>query len=272
LNKKSLKEFVNGKGFYAILTVCFAVVIISAGVITVNNSRQIKQQKEYEELAKNKTTLPEEIEEVLNNPVDPIDLELSQIYDDNASIENSIADQPKTAENAKVVQETLPNKVAVAKDKPAAEKVVPETKQVFLSFKADSKLKWPLQGEIVMDYSKDHTIYDKTLEQYRVNDSISIAAKLGTPVKAAAAGTVVSISNDNKKGCTVVLDHGNGWRTTYSQLQENVIVDKNQVVNVGDVMGGVGNPTKYSILLGEHLDFEVTKDGESKDPKTFLTD
>jgi murein DD-endopeptidase MepM/ murein hydrolase activator NlpD len=180
--------------------------------------------------------------------------------------------KPTVAEKAEVVQQKIADNSAVAKNKPVNEKVVPESKQVFLSFNANSKLKWPIKGEIVMDYSKNHTVYDKTLEQYRVNESISIASKLGTPVKAAAAGTVVSISNDNKKGCTVVLDHGNGWQTTYSQLQENVIVDKNQVVDAGDVIGGVGSPTKYSILLGEHLDFEVTKDGQSTDPKMLLVD
>jgi murein DD-endopeptidase MepM/ murein hydrolase activator NlpD len=278
LNKKSTKDFVNGKGFYAVLTVCFAVVIISAGVITVNNSRQIKQQKQYQQQAKNETIAIEEAADVLNNPIEPIDLERAQIYDDHASIEQSAAYQVEPEVTQKVVvQETVANNVAVANDKAVTQKavtpkVVPEAKQVSLSFNANSKLKWPIKGAIVMDYSKAHTIYDKTLEQYRVNESISIASKLGTPVKAAAAGTVVSITNDNKKGCTVVLDHGNGWQTTYSQLQENVIVDQNQVVDAGDVIGGVGSPTKYSILLGEHLDFEVTKDGQSTDPKLLLVD
>lgn len=270
MNKKSLKEFVNGKGFYVVLTVCFAVVIVSAGVISINNSRQIQQQKEYDEIVNNETTVADQAQDVLNNAADPIDSEL-KLYGFDTSIEDSISQQESEVVQSNEVQTPASN-VAVVDQKAAVGQVVPQNKQVFLSFKDDSKMKWPIKGEIVMDYSKDHTIYDRTLEQYRVNESISISAKLGTPVKAAAAGTVVSISNDNRKGCTVVLDHGNGWQTTYSQLQDNVIVDKNQVVDVGDVIGGVGSPTKYSILLGEHLDFEVAKNGESTDPKLLLTD
>jgi murein DD-endopeptidase MepM/ murein hydrolase activator NlpD len=262
-----LKEFVNGKGFYVVLSVCFAVVIISAGVITVNNSRQIQQQKEQEELVKNETTFIEPAQDVLNNDAEP--LNSIPIYGVDQSIEDHLANEEYAVAQNDQAQVQVPSLAAV-EDKQQAQKVVPQTKQVFLSFNDNSKMQWPIKGEIVMDYSKDHTIYDKTLEQYRVNEAISIAAKLGTPVKAAAAGTVVSISKDNRKGCTVVLDHGNGWQTTYSQLQENVIVDQNQVVDAGDVIGGVGNPTKYSILLGEHLDFEIMKNGESTDPKMLL--
>lgn len=45
---------------------------------------------------------------------------------------------------------------------------------------------WPLEGDIVMDFSSDALVYDATLEQYRTNDCICISASQGTPVKAAA--------------------------------------------------------------------------------------
>jgi len=274
LDKKPVKQFVNGKGFYVVLSVCFAVVIISAGVITVNNSRQIKQQQEYDDIANNDNTEQEEARDVLNNAVEPMDPNLSELYGLDTAIDDGLSYQEDStlAVNDTVIGGPLVEKVVAENNVAIAQPIEPEIKQVFSAFKDDSKMIWPLEGKIVMDYSKDHTIYDKTLDQYRINESISIAAQLGTAVTAAATGTVVSIENDNKKGCTVVLDHGNGWQTTYSQLQENVIVDKNEIVEAGDVIGGVGNPTKYGILLGEHLDFEVTKDGVSTDPKRLLAD
>ncbi len=71
-----------------------------------------------------------------------------------------------------------------------------------------------------MDYSATMQIYDATLDQYRTNDHISIGAKKGEAVKASEDGTVESIKTDDERGITVVINHDNGWQTTYSQLQE----------------------------------------------------
>ena len=129
---------------------------------------------------------------------------------------------------------------------------------------------WPLSGEIVMAFSMDHVIYDKTLEQYRTNDSISIAAQPGTEVRAAAEGLVAEITTTRENGKTVVVDHGNGWRTTYSQLQDNVPVSVGSVVQKGQIIGGVGEPSLYSVLLGPHLEFAVAQNGTALNPKDVL--
>ncbi len=47
-------------------------------------------------------------------------------------------------------------------------------------------------------------------------------------------------------------------------------MSENEVVEAGEVIGGIGDPSRYSIMLGNHLDFSVTKDGVSVDPKTIL--
>ena len=135
----------------------------------------------------------------------------------------------------------------------------------------DSKeMSWPVEGQIVMDYSVDTAVYDKTLDQYRTNDSLSIAAPADTEVHAAADGVVEAVSNDRVNGNMVVLAHGNGWTTTYSQLRDDVDVTEGQVVCQGDVIGRVGTPTAYSEALGTHLTFTVSKENESVDPKLVL--
>lgn len=140
----------------------------------------------------------------------------------------------------------------------------------FNMFDDSSQMIWPVEGQIVMDYSIETGIFDKTLQLYRTNDSISISAEEGTNVLAAFAGIVEDIYTDNEKGNTIVINHGNGWKSTYSQLQEDINVTVGQVVKEGDVIGTVALPTNYSVYLGPHLDFKVTKDDVSKDPKLLL--
>jgi len=137
-------------------------------------------------------------------------------------------------------------------------------------FAETDRMDWPLTGEIVMAYSVDHVIYDRTLDQYRTNNSISIAAQQGTEVRAAAEGVVLEVTSTRESGKTVVVEHGNGWRTTYSQLQDNVLVAVGSVVTKGQIIGGVGEPSLYSVLLGPHLQFAVARDGASVNPKDVL--
>lgn len=129
-------------------------------------------------------------------------------------------------------------------------------------------LAWPLVGDVVMAYSADHLIYDKTLEQYRTNKNVCIGAAEGSPVTAASAGIVKEIYQTRESGKTVVVDHGNGWTTTYSQLQDNVLVKAGDVVETGQQIGAVGSPTMFSSKLGAHLAYAVYKDDSAVDPST----
>lgn len=137
-------------------------------------------------------------------------------------------------------------------------------------YNEDEEMLWPVSGQILMDYNVTTAVFDKTLEQYRTNDSISIAAVEGENVYAAADGQVLSIEKDDVKGVTVTLDNGNGWRTTYSQLSDNLDVCDGQSVYKGDVIGRVTQPTKQSSALGTHLDFAVYKNEVAQDPKLTL--
>ncbi len=125
---------------------------------------------------------------------------------------------------------------------------------------------YPVQGEVVMPYSVDCAIYDPTLNQYHTNASVSISAASGDTVKAAEKGTVKEITKDEVKGNSVVIEHENGWLTTYSQLAEDISVQVGEAVEKGQAIGTVGEPTKYTVALGSHVEFAVAKDGETIDP------
>ena len=121
-----------------------------------------------------------------------------------------------------------------------------------------------------MPYSIDHAIYDPTLDQYRTNASISLSAAQGAEVKAAADGKVKEIKEDTEAGNTIVLEHANGWLTTYGQLEDAVSVKKGDAVKQGQVIGSVDAPTKYGAALGSHLEFAMEQNGSPVDPQKKL--
>ncbi|WP_250278742.1 M23 family metallopeptidase [[Clostridium] colinum] len=146
-----------------------------------------------------------------------------------------------------------------------------EDEKIFSLFDDEQEMSWPVFGNIVSKFDMSTSVYDKTLDQYKVSDSICISTPVGTDVKATAEGIVENIFLDDEIGQTVVINHGNGWVSTYSQLEENVSVAVGDVVDEGQVIGKVSEPSKYGVALGPHLDFKVLKDDTPKDPTEVLS-
>lgn len=143
------------------------------------------------------------------------------------------------------------------------------TVQPVLDFKEEDGLVWPIVGDVLINYSMDRTIYFPTLEQYKYNPAIVIAATQGETISAAADGRVTSVSYDPTIGNTVVMDLGNGYELTYGQL-ENITVSEGSYVSVGDEIGTVAYPTKYYSIEGTNVYFKLTKDGEPVNPMSRL--
>lgn len=195
----------------------------------------------------------------------------SDIPQENAAPVGKSNDKPvietTTVENT-AAKQTEPTTALTAKTETATEKA---TSDASLSlFNENDEMVWPVAGQIIMDYSTEASVYDKTLDQYRTNDSICISAALGDEVCASADGVVSAITKDDEKGVSVTLDHGNGWLSTYSQLQDNLNISDGQTVYKGDKIGLVAEPSKYSVALGPHIEFSVYKDDVATDPKIVL--
>ena len=133
-------------------------------------------------------------------------------------------------------------------------------------------LDWPVAGDIVMDFSTDSLIYDVTLDQYRTNDSVSISAEEGNSVAASGRGRVKKVAHSREDGWYVVIDHENGWETTYGQLRDDLAVEEGDRIDGGDVVGYVGSPSVYGTMLGDHVEFKVTLNDYAVDPKTAVGD
>ncbi|NKX52953.1 M23 family metallopeptidase [Arthrobacter mobilis] len=112
---------------------------------------------------------------------------------------------------------------------------------------------------------------------YRVNpvtgaagefhNGLDFAHPCGTPVRAARPGKVTEASSTPYGyGNRIVVDHGNGVKTTYNHLQ-TISVRQGQQVSAGQKIAGLGTTGNST---GCHLHFEVMVKGKAVDPKGWL--
>ena len=142
--------------------------------------------------------------------------------------------------------------------------------QPALTFGDGDTLVWPVVGNVLVNYSMDKTIYFPTLQQYKYNPAIIIAAKEGDLITAAAAGKVTDIFEDAQIGNAVTMELGGGYEVTYGQLT-NILVSEGSYVAMGDIIGEVAAPTKYFSVEGANVYFKLTKDGEPVNPMSKLS-
>ena len=128
----------------------------------------------------------------------------------------------------------------------------------------------PVDGETVAEYAMDCLSYNQTTRDWRVHNGIDIAAAEGTPVMAAADGTVYTVYDDETMGTTVVIRHEDGYTTKYSCLAQEVMVAAGDTVTMGQQIGCVGTTALLESALDPHVHFSVTCDNEVVDPGEFL--
>lgn len=178
-------------------------------------------------------------------------------------IEEASAELSKSIEEAKneiVKQET--EEVVEDNKTEIEEQVVEEKKE--LSFI------YPVDGEIIKEYSKDNLVFSETLQEWTTHNGLDIKADRTAVVKAAEEGTVSAIKNDPRYGLTVVIEHNDGYKTVYSNLLTAEFVIEDEKVSKGQTIGTVGNSAAFEIADEPHLHFELLKDNEYVDPKTYL--
>jgi len=100
----------------------------------------------------------------------------------------------------------------------------------------------------------------------RMHTGIDLGATYGTPIAAAASGSVIYAGWLGGYGNLTVIDHGGGLATAYGH-QSSIAVSVGEQVAQGQTIGNVGS-TGHS--TGPHLHFEVRVNGQAVDPLGYL--
>jgi len=107
---------------------------------------------------------------------------------------------------------------------------------------------------------------DPITHQMMLHSGVDFGAPEGTPIHAAADGTVVSAGPLGGYGNATIIDHGGGLATLYGH-QEEILVTVGQTVSRGQVIGLVGCT---GWCTGPHVHFEVRVHGTPVDPLPYL--
>lgn len=208
------------------------------------NTSQVEGERQTEEITEeaNENTA-EESEETSAEGLD----EAQQSAENTENVENA---EIQTDETASAGTEAVQS--------------VPE-----VNFTESSLMQWPVEGQVLLDYNMEHTIYFPTLNEYKYSPAIAVGAEEGTPVLAVANGKVVSVVNNEETGLTMTVDLGNGYQAVYGQLKDTAF-EPEGYMEAGATLGYVSEPTKYYSKEGSNLYFAMTKDGVSIDPLEYL--
>jgi N12 class adenine-specific DNA methylase/murein DD-endopeptidase MepM/ murein hydrolase activator NlpD len=99
------------------------------------------------------------------------------------------------------------------------------------------------------------------------HSGLDLAAPAGTSIHAAASGRVVHVGDKNDGyGKSVEIEHADGTRTRYAHASQTS-AQVGQEVNAGDPIARVGSTGRST---GNHLHFEVTRNGKAVDPAEFF--
>lgn len=138
-----------------------------------------------------------------------------------------------------------------------------------LHFDKEKGLTWPVDGNIIVDFNMENTIYFKTLNQYKCSPAIAIQSELNTEVLSAATGEVTKIGTNEELGNYVVMSLGDRYEVTYGQLKD-IQVNEGQVVENQELIGYINEPTKYYVEEGYNLYLKLTENGMPIDPIDYL--
>lgn len=247
MNKKTwterLGDFVAGKGFYIVLFLCLAAIGIS-GYYLFSTLGPDKEETAVDAPAQVVVT---PAPSATPTPVKP-----------TVKPTPSAVPTPSATPEPKPIPSAAPTPTPTATPKPSASKP------------AVSVYTWPLEGEIIRDFSLEVLAYDETMGDWRTHCGLDISAQLGAEVCAVSAGTVEAVYEDDLMGITVVIDHGEGVKSIYSNLAAAPAVETGDTVQTGSMIGAVGETALVESGRPPHLHLEMSRNDRVVDPLQYL--
>ena len=193
--------------------------------------------------------------------------ELQKLRKDKSSLSKELAQKKQSANklrsliNTLVAEEQRKAEAARRKKKGKAGEPPSPAPESVKGFAARS-LPWPTASNKILNgygtYTNPQT--GTTLD----NPGIDIATKTGSIVKSVASGEVSSVTFLPGFQSLVIVDHGNGVRSVYANLQ-TVSVGKGSKVNAGTTLGTSGES-----IDGPLVHFEIWNGRSRQDPLKYL--
>lgn len=280
MEKGKIFDFIRKRGTLGVLTLALVGIVAFASYRTSYPvTTETEEQKENTQTSQTETV--DSAKNASLATMDQIDdgqKEAAQIAN-TTSVQAQIADggEPAVATDSAQENETEAARKDAREVSAESDAMTEDTQEVLsgsvisptVQFTEDSSLSWPAAGSILMDYSMDGTVYFQTLNEYKYNPALIISSQTGNPVVAAAKGIVESIDINEETGTTLTMNIGDNYELIYGQLKE-VAVAQGDVVEQGELLGYVSEPTKYYCEEGSNLYFAMKKDGQVTDPCLYL--
>ena len=241
---EQIRQFLRGRGLYAVLTACIAAAV----AFSFFGVKNILQQ-----------------ENMTNQ-------EGTQQWDlPGQPVEQKAPDVPVTTPTATTKPNASPQP---AESSPSAGGAGAATEQPAVQeLPADAPLPsfvWPVDGQIGQAFSGDQLVYNETLRDWRTHNGLDLKAQAGAPVYSAKAGTVKAVYEDVLWGQVVEVESDSMvWR--YCGLEaDSVSVQPGDSVEQGQTLGALGViPAEQTEC---HLHLELLQDGVYQDPAIQLAD
>ena len=257
---KKTGEFLSGRGFYIALAACVLVIGVSAWALFFTGGT-------YD------GTDVGVIDGVINggNTLDVIPDDTVKVNPSKDTDKDEDTKEPE--DTSKEPDETPEQSETNDAQEPEADNTMAPIDVTDVGVYEETSAKtfmWPVYGEITKGFYKDELVYNKTMMDWRTHSGLDISAEIGTKVMAVADGTVFEIYNDDLLGTTMVIDHGDGLVSVYSNLAETPTVSAGDPVKCGDIIGAVGNTAIGEASEVAHLHFAMKKDDDTVDPNEYL--
>lgn len=125
---------------------------------------------------------------------------------------------------------------------------------------------WPCDngGSITSPFGQRYNFF---IGQYATHNAVDIANNGGTIIRATAPGVVTRVDNEpGGYGLWVEIKHNDGYFTRYGHMEAQEVFT-GDLVYQGQIIGRMGHT---GLATGDHVHYEVVKDGECLDPEEFM--
>lgn len=236
-------------GFYLVLALCAVMIGVSCWFAYTQTANDLSMQLE--------SALDPANERIAQMP----ESDLTPIPTESETTAAPVAYVPSTVEAATTAAQEVSLMQTIRME---------NTTETVTETVASLKTVHPLEGEILQPFSNGELVKSPTTGVWQTHNGVDIAASLGDEVCAMSDGIVEAVNEDPLWGVCVTIDHQNGVKSRYCNLNTGLTVNTGDTVTSGMVIGAVGNTADMESALDAHLHFEIMQGSSYLDPEEFL--